>query len=370
MTRRALRESPVVALVGPRQCGKTTLARELIRGRRAEYFDLENPVDVARLAAPELALAHLKGLVVIDEIQRRPDLFELLRVLADRRRTPARFLILGSASPDLVRGVSESLAGRVRFVDMGGFDISEVIPERKQRLWLRGGFPRSFLANSETRSLAWRNDFVRTFLERDIPQLGINVPSTTLRRFWTMVAHFHGQIWNGADFARSLGTSEPTARRYLDILTGAYVVRQLPPWFENIGKRQVRSPKIYVRDSGLLHALLSLRTHRDLMGHPKYGASWEGFAVEQVIGLLRPVEPYFWATHSGAELDLLVFRDGKRIGFEMKISDAPTMTKSMAIAMKDLGLSRIYVVYPGTRSYRLASSVEVVSLSDLPAALG
>jgi predicted AAA+ superfamily ATPase len=293
----------------------------------------------------------------------------VLRVLADRRGTPARFLLLGSASPALMKGVTESLAGRVRFIDMGGFDLIEAGLERLHALWLRGGFPRSLLARSEAGSLSWRNDYIRTFLERDIPQLGITVPAQAFRRFWSMIAHFHGQIWNGADFARSLGTSQPTARRYLDILTGAYVVRQLPPWFENIGKRQVRSPKVYVRDSGLLHALLSLRTRRDLMGHPKYGASWEGFAIEQVLSLMRPAESYFWATHSGAELDLLVPQNGRRLGFEMKASDAPTLTKSMAIATEDLGLSRIYVVYPGTRSYRLARSVEVVSIRDLPAAL-
>lgn len=367
--RRALRESPVVALVGPRQCGKTTLAHQLAEGTAADYFDLEDPVDIARLTTPQLALADLRGLVVIDEIQRRPDLFNLLRVLADRSRTPARFLLLGSASLALIRGISESLAGRVRFIGMGGFDIAEVGLGRTEGLWLRGGFPRSFLATSDTRSLAWRNDFVRTILERDIPQLGITVPAATLRRFWAMIAHFHGQIWNGSEFARSLGTSEPTARRYLDILSGAYVVRQLAPWFENIGKRQVKSPKIYVRDSGLLHALLSLRTRRDLMAHPKYGASWEGFAIEQVLTLLRPVESYFWATHAGAELDLMVVQDGKRLGFEMKCSDAPTMTKSMAIAIEDLCLSRVCVVYPGTRSYRLARTVEAVSIHDLPAAL-
>ncbi|MBI4220309.1 MAG: ATP-binding protein [Chloroflexi bacterium] len=365
----ALRRSPVVALVGPRQCGKTTLARELAKGRAADYFDLEDPVDLARLTAPQLALADLKGLVVIDEIQRRPDLFGLLRVLADRRGTPARFLLLGSASPALMRGVSESLAGRVRFIDMGGFDLVEVGVERVSALWLRGGFPRSLLARSETESLTWRNEFIRTFLERDIPQLAITIPAQTLRRFWSMIAHFHGQIWSGVDFARSLDTSQPTARRYLDILSGAYVVRQLPPWFENIGKRQVKSPKVYIRDSGLLHALLSLRTRKDLMAHPKYGASWEGFAIEQVLSLLRPAESYFWATHSGAELDLLVPQSGKRLGFEMKVSDAPTLTRSMAIAMEDLSLSYIYVVYPGTRSYRLARKIEVVSIRDLPAAL-
>lgn len=367
--RQALRESPVVALVGPRQCGKTTLARQISRGRAADYFDLEDPVDLGRLAAPKLALDSLRGLVVIDEIQRKPDLFELLRVLADRRGAPARFFVLGSASPHLIRGISESLAGRVRFIEMGGFNLRETGPDRFASLWLRGGFPKSFLASSEARSLAWRNDFVRAFLERDIPQLGITIPAPTLRRFWAMVAHFHGQIWNAAEFARSLGSSEPTARRYLDILTGAYVVRQLPPWFENIAKRQVKSPKIYVRDSGLLHALLSLRTRKHLMEHPKYGASWEGFAVEQVLSLARPPEAYFWATHAGAELDLLVLRDGERLGFEMKCADAPTVTKSMTIAIEELGLRRLFVLYPGTKSYRLTSKVEVVSIVHLPTVL-
>jgi len=365
----ALGESPVVALVGPRQCGKTTLARQIARGRAADYLDLEDPVALGRLAAPKLALEDLRGLVVIDEIQRRPDLFPLLRVLADRRGTPAHFLTLGSASPHLIRGISESLAGRVRFIEMGGFDLREAGADRFPSVWLRGGFPRSFLAPSEARSLAWRNDLVRTFLERDIPQLGITVPGPTLRRFWAMVAHFHGQTWNAAEFARSLGSSEPTARRYLDLLTGAYVVRQLPPWFENIAKRQVKAPKIYVRDSGLLHALLALRTRQHLMEHPKYGASWEGFAIEQVLSLLRPPEAYFWATYAGAELDLYIVRDGERLGFEMKCTDAPVLTKSMPIALEALRLRRLFVVYPGPRSYRLAPKVEALSILDLATAL-
>lgn len=362
---RGLKESPVVALLGPRQCGKTTLARRIARGRAVDFFDLENEVDVARLAAPKLALEDLRGLVVIDEIQFKPDLFPLLRVLADRPRTPARFLVLGSASSHLVRGASESLAGRVRFVEMSGFDLCEVGPDHFQSLWLRGGFPRSYLASSENKSLAWRNDFIRTFLERDLPRLGISIPAPTMRRFWTMVAHFHGQVWNAADLARSLGSSEPTARRYLDILTGAYVVRQLPPWFENIAKRQVKAPKVYVRDSGLLLALLSLRTKTSLEGHPKYGASWEGFAIEQVLSLVRPAEAYFWATHGGAELDLMIIRDGRRIGFEMKCADAPTLTRSMKCAFDDLGLRRLYVVYPGAKSYRLAPHIEALSILDL-----
>ncbi len=366
---KALRQSSVVALVGPRQCGKTTLARQIARGRTGDYFDLEDPVDQSRLANPKLALEDLRGLVVIDEIQRKPDLFEVLRVLVDRPRGPVRFLILGSASPHLVRGISESLAGRVRFVEMSGFDMSEVTPRRLPDLWLRGGFPKSFLATSESSSLKWRNDFVRTFLERDIPQLGITIPAQALRRFWTMVAHYHGQVWNAAEFARSLGTSEPTARRYLDILVGAFVVRQLSPWFENVAKRQVKAPKIYVRDSGLLHALLGLRTRQQLLGHPKYGASWEGFAVEQILSLARAQEGYFWATHAGAELDLFILQDGKRLGFELKCTDAPRLTKSMQIALEDLRLNHLWVVYPGTRSYRLHRNVEVVSISDVASAL-
>ncbi len=361
-----LQQSPVVALLGPRQCGKTTLARSIARTQRSEYFDLEDPADSARLATPQLVLERLQGLVVIDEIQRKPDLFEILRVLADRPRRKTRFLVLGSASPHLVRGASESLAGRIRFVEMSGFDLSEVGLPHFQRLWLRGGMPRSFLASSEARSLAWRNDFVRTFLERDIPQLGISIPSETLRRFWTMVAHYHGQVWNGAEFARALGSSEPTARRHLDLLTGAYVVRQIQPWFENTGKRQVKSPKIYVRDSGLLHALLTLRTQKDLMRHPKYGASWEGFAIEQILSAAKSSSVFFWGTHGGAELDFLLMRGGRRFGFEMKCVDAPRLSRSMHVALEDLSLTRLYVVYPGTRSYPLHRKAEALALADLP----
>ena len=269
---------PVVALLGPRQCGKTTLAHMVAEREPSTYFDLENPVDLRRLSAPMTILEQLEGLVIIDEIQHRPDLFALLRVLVDRPLSSARFLILGSASPQLVKGVSESLAGRIGFVDLAGFDLSEVGADQRDRLWLRGGFPRSFLAKDDAFSLLWREAFIRTFLERDIPQLGITIPAETLRRFWTMIAHYHGQVWNAAEFARSLGTSEITARRYLDILSGAYMVRILPPWFENISKRQVKAPKIFIRDSGLLHALLQLSTLADLQSHPKLGAAWEGFA--------------------------------------------------------------------------------------------
>lgn len=364
-TRGALARSPVVAILGPRQCGKTTLARQLLKPGRSHYFDLEDETDLARLDSPKTLLDSLEGLVVIDEIQRKPDLFPLLRVLVDRPKRKTRFLILGSASPHLIRGVSESLAGRVSYVDMSGFDMGETGSRDIGRLWTRGGMPRSFIARGDSQSMAWRMDYIRTFLERDIPQLGITVPAPTLRRFWMMVAHFHGQIWNAAEFARSMGSSEPTARRYLDILTGSYVIRQLEPWYQNVGKRQVKAPKIYIRDSGILHALHAIRSHGDLVQHPKVGASWEGFALEQVLRLWRPDDFYFWATHAGAELDLLLFKNGRRYGVEFKRADAPHLTPSMKIAMKDLGLKRLIVVYPGTQAYRLDKNIDVMPLSDL-----
>ena len=291
---------PVAALLGPRQCGKTTLARVIADREPCEFFDLENPVDLRRLSAPMTTLQKLSGLVVIDEVQRLPDLFALLRVLVDRPENRARFLLLGSASPQLIRGVSESLAGRIGFVDLSGFDLRETGAEHQDRLWVRGGFPRSFLARDDPTSLDWRDDFTRTFLERDIPQLGITIPAETLRRFWTMMAHYHGQIWNAAELARSLGASENTARSYLDILAGAFMVRVLPPWFENVGKRQIKSPKVFLRDTGILHALLQIETLADLQAHPKLGASWEGFALEQVAGLLDTRDAYLWASHGGA----------------------------------------------------------------------
>jgi uncharacterized protein len=364
--REALARGPIVSLLGPRQVGKTTLARAVARGHQAVFFDLENPVDLARLSAPMQALEPLRGLVVIDEIQRLPKLFEIQRVLADRPRTPARFLILGGADPRLVRGVSDSLAGRVSHVDVASFDLTEVGANRFARLWLRGGLPRSFLGKSDGASLAWRRDYVRDFLQRDLSELGVTIPAATLGRFWNMVAHFHGGIWNAAEFARSLGTSENTARHYLDILTGAWAVRALPPWFENLGKRQVRSPKVYIRDSGLLHALLALETHPQLMGHLKSGASWEGFVIEQILALLHAREAYFWRTQQGAELDLLLTHRGRRYGFEMKMSDDPTATKSMRIALADLKLAQLFVVYPGRDSYALDDKIQVVSIQDLP----
>jgi predicted AAA+ superfamily ATPase len=359
------RVHPVAALIGPRQCGKTTIARIIAGHRPSVYFDLENPVDVRRLAAPLRALEKLSGLVIIDEVQRQPDLFELLRVLADRPDNPARFLLLGSASPYLVKGVSESLAGRIGFTDLSGFDLAEVDAGQYERLWIRGGFPRAYLAGDDPAAMLWRNDFIRTFLERDIPQLGITIPAETLRRFWTMVAHYHGQIWNAAIFARSLGTSENTARRYLDILAGAYMIRVLPPWFENIRKRQVKAPKIYIRDSGILHALLQLETIADLQGHPKLGLSWEGFAIEQIIGVLETRDTYFWATHAGAELDLLVMAKGKRFGFELKYADAPGRRRSMLIALEDLQLEHLWVVYPGDQAYELDDRISVIPIADL-----
>lgn len=363
---RTLATHPIAALLGPRQCGKTTLARMIADRQSATYFDLENPVDLRRLSAPMSVLQELSGLVIIDEVQRRPDLFELLRVLADRPQNAARFLLLGSASPQLVKGASESLAGRIGFIDLSGFDLTEVGASERDRLWLRGGFPRSFLATNDPASLAWREDFVRTFLERDIPQLGITIPAETLRRFWTMVAHYHGQVWNAAQFARSIGTSEATARRYLDILAGAYMVRILPPWFENIRKRQIKAPKTYVRDSGILHSLLQLATLSDVQSHPKLGASWEGFALEQVVGALGTRDAYFWATHGGAELDLFVRAADKHYGFEFKYADAPGANRSMHVAIQDLSLEHLWVVYPGNQDYALDDKISVIPLDSIP----
>jgi hypothetical protein len=363
--RKSIERNPVTAILGPRQCGKTTLARDLSKSEPCELFDLENPVDLRRLSAPMRALENLSGLVVIDEVQRRPDLFELLRVLVDRPDNEARFLLLGSASPQLVKGTSESLAGRIGFVDLTGFDLWEVGVDRLDALWLRGGFPRSFLAADEEASAAWRDNFTRTFLERDIPQLGITVPAETLRRFWTMVAHYHGQTWNAAELARSLSTSENTARRYLDILNGAFMVRVLPPWFENLGKRQVKAPKVYLRDSGLLHSLLHLTHFRDLQGHPKLGASWEGFALQQAITALEARDVYYWGTHGGAELDLLVHSRGKRFGFEFKYSDAPGRSKSMTVAARDLALEHLWVVYPGRSEYSISDDITAIPVTHL-----
>lgn len=362
---RTLRRSPVCALLGPRQCGKTTLAREVFRSAGGSaWFDLETAAAREALSRPELALSGLRGLVVIDEIQRDPRLYAALRPLADRDAAPARFLVLGSASPDLVRGASESLAGRVGFVDLGGFDLSEVGADALRSLWLRGGFPRSLLAPTDDESLAWRRDFVRTFLERDVPALGIRIPSETLRRFWTMIAHYHGQVWNGAELARSLGVGEHAVRRHLDVLVGAYVVRRIAPWHENLAKRQFKSPKVYVRDSGILHTLLGIGSEEALFGHPKVGASWEGFALEQILSLAPDAEAYFWGTHGGAELDLLVLHGGRRYGVEFKCADAPGMTKSLHVALRDLSLDRAWIVHPGEGRYPVHEKVEAIPLAE------
>ena len=361
----ALERSRVVALLGPRQCGKTTLARQFVTPDSTAYFDLEDPLSLARLDEPMTALRDLTGLVVIDEVQRRPELFPILRVLADRTPLPARFLILGSAAPDLLRQSSESLAGRMETVPLSGFSIADVGMSAHEVHWLRGGFPLSFLATSDSNSVAWRKSFIQTLLERDIPSFGLGTPAPTLFRFWTMVAHYHGQVWNAAEPARSLGIGETSVRRYLDLLEGVYMVRQLQPWHENLKKRQVKSPKVYIRDSGLLHQLLGIRTLPELLSHPKCGASWEGYVIEETISSVQPDEIYFWATHAGAELDLLLFKDGRRFGVEIKRADAPRLTPSMRTALEDLRLDRLLVVYPGDRRYPLSERVEVVPLQVL-----
>ena len=363
--RRALERSPVVVLTGPRQCGKTTLARALLSPDSPNYFDLEEPASLARLEEPMTALAPLTGLVVIDEVQRRPELFPVLRVLADRPDTPARFLVLGSASGRLLRQSSESLAGRTEPIRIGGFSLGELGQSATTALWERGGFPRSFLARGDEDSVAWRRWFVQTLLERDFPQWDVRVPAAALRRFWAMLAHYHGQTWNAREPARAMGVNESTTRRYLDILTDALVVRQLQPWHANLARRQVKSPRIYIRDSGLLHLLLGIHTPRQLFEHPKVGASWEGFVIEQVLAAAAHDEAYFWATHQGAEIDLILYRAGKLFGVECKRADAPRLTPSMRIACRDLGLERIAVIYPGARRYPLADRVEAIPLRAL-----
>jgi predicted AAA+ superfamily ATPase len=364
LVRSALKRSRVVALLGPRQCGKTTLARQFVPADSLNYFDLEDPQSLARLSEPDTALRSLKGLVVIDEIQRRPELFPLLRVLADRAPLPARFLILGSASPDLLRQSSESLAGRLEIVPLEGFRLADLGAAAQERHWMRGGFPLAYTPRTEADSLIWRRQFLQTFLERDLPQLGVQIPAVTLRRFWSMVAHYHGQIWNAAELASALAVNESTVRRYLDLLTGVFMVRQLRPWFENLGKRQVKAPKVYVRDTGLLHVLLGINHRRDLERHPKVGASWEGYAIEEVLKTLRPDEAYYWATHNRAEIDLVLFKNGRRIGVECKRADAPRLTPSMHIALTDLKLDELHVVYPGAKPYVLADRVQVVPLAQ------
>jgi len=362
----ATQRAPITALLGPRQVGKTTLARQFAQNRQATFFDLESTPDQRRLQNPELVLGNLDGLVILDEIQLMPDLFSTLRVLVDRPEQKARFIILGSASPEIIRNASETLAGRIEFIDLAGFDLSEVGSSNWQSLWLRGGFPRSFLAKSELDSLTWREGFIRTFLERDIPQLGIQIPATAMRRFWTMLAHYHAQTWNASELGRAMGLSDKTVRGYLDILAGAFMIRQLQPWHENTSKRQVRAPKIYLRDSGLLHSLLNIQDLQNLFGHPKVGASWEGNVIEQVLQIIHPSETYFWATHSGVELDLLFFYKGRRYGIEAKFNEAPEITRSMQTALHDLDLSYLWVIYPGAEAYRVEKQISVLSLQKIP----
>lgn len=368
----SLARSPAAVLLGPRQCGKTTLARQFATSLSGgnpitpvTFLDCENPADALRLSQPMTILEPLRGLVVIDEAQRLPDLFPVLRVLLDRPDSPAKFLLLGSASPQIVKGASESLAGRVALLELSGFDITEIGADRWRDLWVRGGFPRSMLADTDADSFAWRKDFIRLFLERDLPALGLRLPTAALQRFWTMVAHYHGQVWNRAEVSRSMGIAQATVRDYLDVLTHAFIVRQLPPWFENIGKRHVKSPKVFLRDSGLLHGLLGLDSWSNLTAHPKLGASWEGFVIEHLIHLSATRDAYFWATHGGAELDLLLFHHGRRLGFEVKFQDAPTTTKSMHIAITDLNLDRLFVVYPGTARIPLTDKIECLPFTEI-----
>jgi hypothetical protein len=365
--RTALSRSRIVLLIGPRQCGKTTLAREFLPEDAVGYFDLEDPVSLARLTEPMTALGSLAGLVVIDEVQRRPDLFPVLRVLADRKGRDPRFLILGSASGDLLRQSSESLAGRMETLTLNGFSLGELGSSAPERHWLRGGFPLSYLAASDADSAAWRKDFIQTLLERDFPQWGVRTPSAALWRFWTMLAHYHGQTWNAAEPARAMGVSESTTRRYLDLLTDAFMVRQLQPWHANLRKRQVKAPKIYVRESGVLHQLLGIHTDRDLLTHPKCGASWEGYVIEEVLAAVRPDEAYFWATYQGAEIDLVLRKDERMYGVECKRTDTPHLTPSTRIALADLGLEAIAVVYPGTKRFSIAPAVEAIPLREVPA---
>lgn len=355
--------NPVVALLGPRQCGKTTLAKSYVTDSPVHYFDLENPIDLARLEQPMLQLSELTGLIVIDEIQRRPNLFPILRVLVDEHK-PRRFLILGSASRELIQQSSETLTGRISYCELTPFSFSET--RELKTLWLRGGFPRSYLAQSDSHSLLWRMDYIRTFLEQDIPMLGIDIAPAQLNRFWLMLTHTHANIFNASELGRSLGVAHTTVKRYLDVLTGTFMIRELTPWFENISKRQVKSPKIYFKDSGILHAQLQLSTYEALLAHSKLGASWEGFALEEVIRHLHalPSEIFYWATQNGAELDLLIFKNGKRLGFEFKFNDAPHLTKSMQIAMHDLQLDQLTVLHPGVGTYALAEKMTAMGLID------
>lgn len=359
-----IRQFPVVALIGARQVGKTTLAQMLMRqcGEETHFFDLESPLDLAQVSDPMLTLSPLRGLVVLDEIQRLPEIFPVLRVLADRESRPASFLILGSAAPSLLNQSSESLAGRLAYYELPGISMSEVKSGQFDELWSRGGFPLSLTAVSDEESFRWRMQFIQNFLERDIPQLGIGISSSTLRRFWTMVAHYHAQIWNGAELSRAFGVSHTSVRRYLDVMESTFMLRCLKPWTANIAKRQVKSPKVYFRDPGLLHALLNIKNLEELQNHPKIGASWEGFMIDNILHALQAEnrECYFWATNRGAEIDLLVEQGGRLRGFEVKRTSAPAITPSMRIALDDLGLSQIDVIYPGQKSFSLSEQIRAV----------
>lgn len=360
---------PVVGIIGARQVGKTTLAHMLAGeiGQEVTYFDLENPEDLARINDPMLSLKALRGLVVIDEVQRKPGLFPIIRVLSDRTDNPCKFLVLGSASPELLHQSSETLAGRISYHRLSGFALSDISTNDYEILWRRGGFPKSFLAANDTISMEWRREFIRTFLERDIPQLGISINSSTLRRFWTMVAHYHAQVWNSSEFARSFGIADTTIRRYLDVLSSSFVVNQLIPWFENVKKRQVKSPKVYIADSGLLHGLLNLPSQIDIESHPKLGASWEGFIIDQIARHMKaePEECFFWATHAGAELDLLIVRGVKKYGFEIKRTSSPSVTSSMRTAIETLHLTSLDVIHAGDSTFPLRHDIRAVSANRL-----
>jgi hypothetical protein len=365
---RLVKNNPVVAILGPRQCGKTTLSHQFSSQcpSVATFFDMENPRDVQRLDEPLLALENTGGLIVIDEIQRAPDLFPVLRVLADRNKK-TKYLILGSASRDLIRQSSETLAGRISYLEIGGFSSQLVGVSKTEKLWIRGSFPRSFLATTEAASYQWRQDFISTFLERDIPQLGINIPAKSLGRFWKMLAHYHGQVFNASEIGRSLGVSDHTAQRYLDLLSGTFMVRQLRPWYSNTKKRIVKRPKIYFRDSGILHALFGLENKKDVLSHPKLGASWEGFALEEAVKSvqLNEDEVFFWSVHAAAEIDLVFQKKGRLYGIEVKYAQAPNITKSMRSAIAELSLRHLWIIYPGRESYPLDRNVTVISMSDL-----
>lgn len=365
---KAFKTHPIVAILGPRQCGKTTLAQTFIETKKLEgkthLFDLEDPNDLAVLSDPKTVLEPLNGIIIIDEIQKIPDLFPILRVLVDQPGSHRKFLILGSASRDLIQQSSETLAGRIAYIELTPFSLDEV--DHSNNLWLRGGFPKSYLPKSIEDSIYWRQNYISTFLERDIPNLGIRIPPLALRRFWTMLAHYHAQSFNASEIGKSLGASDNTVRHYLDILTGSFMVRQLLPWYANIKKRQVKTPKIYFRDSGILHSLMGITDQRSLMYHPRLGASWEGFALEQIIRLYQaePEDCFFWGIHNQAELDLLIIKQGKKLGFEFKYGDSPALTNSMKTAIEILELDSLHVIYPGKKDYILGENIFVKGINS------